>query len=283
MNPQVKRLAPWIAGALALVGAGLTLLPQRPVRGFDLDAFGRLPVLDGGRVKPIDSVARNSLMVIRGAQSFQHAGRTVGPEEWLLDTMFRPALADAQPIFQIDDPDVLGLIGLPQTSQRRFAFTALAPYLQVIEQQATAAERIDAKQRTRFQGAVVNLAQRVFLYFRLKNTLQLERSPGLVMELGSRGRARRPAAPRGPHPARALPADPPEGGRAAGGVAVRRGGARAAPRWASASPSSRAGPASASPGSRRTRRASTAPCPSSGRARTRRSPGSTPSGRSSAR
>ncbi len=185
MNPQVKRLAPWIAGALALVGAGLTLLPQRPVRGFDLDAFGRLPVLDGGRVKPIDSVARNSLMVIRAAQSFQHAGRTVGAEEWLLDTMFRPELADAQPIFQIDDPDVLGLIGLPQTSQRRFAFTALAPYLQVIEQQATAAERIDAKQRTRFQGAVVNLAQRVFLYFRLKNTIQIERSPGLIMELGT--------------------------------------------------------------------------------------------------
>ncbi|HEY6098544.1 MAG TPA: cytochrome C assembly protein, partial [Anaeromyxobacter sp.] len=133
---QLKRYAPWIAGVLALAGAALSLVPARPVRGFDLDAFGRLPVLEGGRVKPIDSIARNSLMVIRGAQSFQHEGRTIGPEEWLLDVLFRPELADAEPTFQIDDPDVLGLIGLPQTSQRRFPFTALVPYLGQIEQQA---------------------------------------------------------------------------------------------------------------------------------------------------
>jgi ABC-type transport system involved in cytochrome c biogenesis permease subunit len=180
---RLKRFAPWVAGALALVGAALALVPARPVRGFDVDAFGRLPVLEGGRVKPLDSTARNSLMVIRGAQSVQHEGRTIGASEWLLDVMFRPEVADAQPIFQIDDPDVLGLIGLPQTSQRRFAFTAIVPYLQQIEQQSTAAERVDAKQRTRFQGAIVNLAQRIFLYYRLKNTIQLEGSPGLLVEL----------------------------------------------------------------------------------------------------
>jgi ABC-type transport system involved in cytochrome c biogenesis permease subunit len=183
----LKRNAAWIAGVLALAGAALALVPARPVRGFDVDAFGRLPVLEGGRVKPVDSIARNALMVIRGAQSFQDAGRSVGPDEWLLDVLFRPDIADRQAIFQIDDPDVLGMIGLPQTSQRRFAFTALAPYLQQIEQQAMEAERIDAKQRTRFQGAVVNLFQRVYLYFRLKNTVQLERSPGLLVELASAG------------------------------------------------------------------------------------------------
>ena len=181
----LKRYAPWIAGVLALAGAALALVPPRPVRGFDVDAFGRLPVLEGGRVKPVDSIARNSLMVIRGAQSFQHEGREVGPDEWLLDVLFRPQVADAQPVFQIDDPDVLGMIGLPQTSQRRFPFTALAPYLAQIEQQASAADRIDAKQRTRFQGAVVNLFQRVYLYYRLKNTIQLEGSPGLMVELAS--------------------------------------------------------------------------------------------------
>ena len=184
---SIRKYAPWIAGVLALAGAAVALVPERPVRGFDLDAFGRLPVLEGGRVKPLDSIARNALLVIRGAQAFQHEGRTVGPEEWLLDVLFRPEVADAQPVFQIDDPDVLGLIGLPQTTQRRFPFTALVPYLQQIEQQATAAEQIEAQQRTRFQGAIGNLAQRVYLYFRLKNTIQIERSPGLLIELASAG------------------------------------------------------------------------------------------------
>jgi ABC-type transport system involved in cytochrome c biogenesis permease subunit len=184
---KTKRLVPWIAAALALVGAGLALVPPRPVHGFDLDAFGRLPVLEGGRVKPLDSVARNSLLVIRGAQSFQHEGRTVGASEWLLDVLFRPQVADAEAVFQIDDPDVLGLLGMPHTAQRRFSFNAMAPHLQQLEKQATAAEKIDAKQRNRFQSAAVNLAERVFLYFKLKNTIQLERSPGLLVELASAG------------------------------------------------------------------------------------------------
>jgi ABC-type transport system involved in cytochrome c biogenesis permease subunit len=196
MSTLRKQVA-WIAGALALAGAAVSLVPPRPVRGFDLDAFGRLPVLEGGRVKPVDSIARNSLMVIRGAQAFEHQGRTVGPEEWLLDVLFRPDVADAQAVFQVDDPDVLGLIGLPQTSQRRFPFTTFVPFLDRIEQQAQAAERIDAKQRTRFQGAVVNLAQKLVLYFRLKNSVQLERSPGLLIELAGAsapGAAQRHAA-----------------------------------------------------------------------------------------
>ena len=173
-----QRLVPWIAGALALAGAALMLVPAARVNGFDVDVFGRLPVLEGGRVKPVDSVARNSLLVIRGAQAFRHEGRTIEASEWLLDVMFRPERADQQEIFQIDDPEVLGLIGLPQTSQRRFTFQTLAPHLGEIERQAQAAEPIDAKQRTRFQSAIVNLYQKVYLYFRLKNTIQLSRSPG---------------------------------------------------------------------------------------------------------
>ncbi len=192
-----RKLVPWISGALALAGAAVALAPQHPVRGFDLEAFGRLPVLEGGRVKPIDSVARNSLLVIRGAQSFQHEGRSVGPDEWLLDAMFRPDVADAQPVFQIDDPDVLGVIGLPQTSERRFPFRIIAPHVEEIERQASAAEAIDSKQRTRFQAAVVNLYERLYLYFRLKNTVQISGSPGLLIELASvdvPGAAKRHAA-----------------------------------------------------------------------------------------
>ncbi len=183
----LRKYAGWIAGALALAGAALMLRSQPPVRGFDVDAFGRLPVLEGGRVKPVDSIARNALLVIRGAQEFQQDGRTVGADEWLLDVLFRPQRADGQPIFQIDDPDVLGLIGLPQTSQRRFSFATIAPYLDQIERQAQAAQQIDAKQRTRFQTAVSNLAQRLYLYFSLKNTIQPEGSPGLLIEIAAAG------------------------------------------------------------------------------------------------
>ncbi|BDG10874.1 cytochrome c biogenesis protein [Anaeromyxobacter paludicola] len=183
MNKLAKAL-PLAAGGLALAAALFTMLPPGPVRGFDVDGFGRLPVLEGGRVKPADSVARNSLLMIRSQQSFRYQGRTVSADEWLLDVMFRPEVADQQPVFVINDPDVLGLMGMKQTSERYFSFRTIAPYLEEVQKQATAAHPIDAKLRTRFQSAVVNLFDRAYLYYRLKNTVQLEGAP-LAAELAA--------------------------------------------------------------------------------------------------
>jgi ABC-type transport system involved in cytochrome c biogenesis permease subunit len=182
---NVARIAPWAAGGLALAASVVALVPPR-TGSFDLNAFRRLPVLEGGRVKPIDSVARNSLLMIRGQQSFAFQGQTVHADAWLLDVMFRPEVADREPIFVINDPDVLGLIGLKQTSERYFSFATLAPFVEEIEKQAHAAQPIDARERTRFQSAVLNLFERLYLYYRLRNTMQPDGSPGLAAEIEAR-------------------------------------------------------------------------------------------------
>jgi ABC-type transport system involved in cytochrome c biogenesis permease subunit len=181
------KLLSWLPGLLALAIVLATAVPAGPTRGFDLEAFGGIPVLEGGRIKPLDSVARNALLMIRGKQSFPFKGRMVGPDEWILDVLFRPRVADTQPVFVINDPDVLGLMGVKQTSNRYFDFNTLAPHLQEVEDQARAAEALEAVQRSRFQNAVLNLFQRVVLYDQLENTIQLADSPGLFMELQALG------------------------------------------------------------------------------------------------
>jgi ABC-type transport system involved in cytochrome c biogenesis permease subunit len=172
-----------LPGLVAVVAVLLTLLPPGRVRGFDVEKFGRMPVLEGGRVKPLDSVARNTLLMIRGKQSVPSEGRSIGPDEWILDLLFRPAVADKMPVFVINDPDVLGLMGFKQSSARYYSFEQLIPSLQEIQKQAQTAEGVEAKTRTRFQSAIVNLFERVILYNRLENTIQLSDSPGLFMEL----------------------------------------------------------------------------------------------------
>ena len=184
MTPS--KIVPWVAFVLALGLAAFGTLPRKQVRGMDFDNFDRLPVLDGGRVKPIDSVARNSLLVIRSQQSFRHDGKTVQADEWLLDTMLRPEVADAQPIFVINDPDILGLLGLKQTSDRYFSFKVLGPHLEELEKQGQQARAVESKSRTRFQGAIVNLYDRLMLYFRLKNTLKLSGGAWLEAEIAGR-------------------------------------------------------------------------------------------------
>ena len=180
---KVNRLFAWVPGLLALALVLLAARPAGPVRGFQAERFGRLPVLEGGRVKPLDSVARNALLRIRSKQVVPSQGRLVGPDEWLLDVLFRPQVADAQPVFRIDDPDVLGLMGLPQSSNRTFSFTTILPHLREIEDQARTAEGLEPVQRSRFQNAVVDLYESLLLYNRLENTLQPADSPGLAAEL----------------------------------------------------------------------------------------------------
>jgi ABC-type transport system involved in cytochrome c biogenesis permease subunit len=191
---KLVKVGPWVVGLAAVAWVASGLLPARPVRGMNVDAFGRLPVLEGGRIKPVDSVARNSLLMIRSQMSFrfeeevggQKQAHTVGADEWLLDVLFRPEVADAQLVFVINDPDVLSLINqkLSQTN-RYFSFREIRPFLPEIQSQASVAEAIDPKQRSRFQGAIVNLYQRVDLYLRLQNTAQVPAGPTLQAELAA--------------------------------------------------------------------------------------------------
>ena len=186
---KLTKLFSWLPGLVAVAAVLGTLLAPGPVRGFEMEKFGRLPVLEGGRVKPLDSLARNSLLMIRSKQSVPFEGRTLSADEWLLDLLFRPQVADRQPVFVIDDPDVLGLLGRQQSSQRYFSFADLYPQLAEIEKQARAAESVEPKLRSRFQGAIVTFFNRLMLYNRLQNSLQLADSPGLFMELQTLGNA----------------------------------------------------------------------------------------------
>jgi len=181
MRPS--RLAAWLPGLLALVAVLFAFLPPGRTRGFDAAGFGHLPVLQGGRVKPLDSVARNALLMIRGKQSAYVENRTVAADEWMLDVLFRSTVADTQPIFVINDPDVLGLMGIQQSSNRYFSFASLIPHLPEIEKQAQGAGALEPAQRSRFQGAILELYQRLIVYHQLANTFQIPGAAGLRQEL----------------------------------------------------------------------------------------------------
>ncbi len=157
-------------------------------------AFGRLPVLAEGRIKPLDSVARSTLLVIQGRQRVVAPdGVELTPDEWLLDVMFNPAKADTYRTFVVDNTDLLLLIGkndqnlaihytssaqqlmaildfLP-TRQRRMSFGEIAPYLKEIEAQDKLAEAVDAQERTQFQSAVVQLYGNLSHYVRLRRSI----------------------------------------------------------------------------------------------------------------
>ena len=180
----MRRWFPWgaLAACLAFVLSGMV----RPRNGTDFNAveFGRLPVLANGRIKPFDTVARTSLLIIRGKQSLQTVdGRYSSPAEWLLQVMMEPGKADRNRIFRIDHPDVLGLFGWRQEAGKYFSFEQLIPFLEEIEEQGKLAEAIEAQVRSPFQREIFKLYQRLLLYHGLKNTLCVESTPDFQNEI----------------------------------------------------------------------------------------------------
>ena len=85
-KPEQKTKAsiiPWIVfGVFTLLFVMWPIaLPPKVKEGFDYLAFGKLPVLLGGRIKPMDTVARTSLLQIAGQQRIALEGN--GPnKEW---------------------------------------------------------------------------------------------------------------------------------------------------------------------------------------------------------
>ncbi len=154
--------------ALGLAAAALPLARPLPA---GLREFARLPVLEGGRVKPLDSFARNSLLLLRGKQTARVDEARVSAVEWLADVLWRPAAADTYLLFNIDDPELLGLLDLERGASRFYPYWQIDHKRSEIEAQASAADKIEPARRTRFQSAVLNLHQRLTLYERAKNTL----------------------------------------------------------------------------------------------------------------
>ncbi len=170
-------------GALAL--AAWPAIKPAPRSDFDLAAFSRLPILEGGRVKPMDSFARTTLLTIRSKQTVPVDGKALSATRWLLDVALKPEAADTYPAFVVDDPEVLGLLGLAQGKTRYFAYWQIEGKREEIQNQAAAADQIESGRRSRFQSALLNLSNRLMLYERVKNTFMVSGQGDPVMELAA--------------------------------------------------------------------------------------------------
>src|SRR3989440_1156424 len=181
----MKRFLPWIILAVAAMLIAPNWLPSKTAAGdFDFSGLGKFPVLVGGRVKPLDTVARNSLLIIHGKQELRlDNGRTLSAIEWLADVLFNAPVADQYPVFLIQNDEVLGLFGWEQSQRKYFSFAEFAPFLKQIEEQGDQADKLEGVQRSAYQSAVLNLRNGLTLYQRLKNSIQFEGTREFVSEL----------------------------------------------------------------------------------------------------
>ncbi len=188
---------PWFFLALFVTEIVMVMKPKTDT-GLYTAEFGRLPVLLNGRIQPLDSVARNSLLQIRSTgdvplellpswQFWRHP-KKLKSTEWLLEVCFKPDVADTRNIFLIHHPDIISELklsdkGIEKSGLRYYPFNDLKPLVKEIFTQAGTAGPVEAANQTPFQRQVLKLANGINIYLRLKNSIQPEGTTNFVQLL----------------------------------------------------------------------------------------------------
>ena len=153
---------PWLL--VALFGAEIVAMMAPKKDGeFHVRQFARLPVLLDGRIQPLDSVARNSLLQIRStgdvpleqvpSWKFWHHPKKLKATEWLLEVTTRPEEADDRRIFLIHHPDLISELklqdrGIQKSSLRYYTFNEIRAVAQEIIEQGRKAGEVKEELQT---------------------------------------------------------------------------------------------------------------------------------------
>lgn len=171
-----------IAAALWFLGN----LTEPKDKGFAYGEFGNLPVIFNGRVMPMDSLARLSLLEIHGKQTlntepWEGSGdkpKIVNASEWLAIVMMNPGVSDEWPVFSIDHPELIALLSLPEkdpenrSDGRHFSWNQIRRSLRIFGPESERVRMIEQSKRSAYENAVFKLHRQCSLYTLLKNSIK---------------------------------------------------------------------------------------------------------------
>ncbi|MDI9384341.1 MAG: cytochrome c biogenesis protein CcsA [Verrucomicrobiota bacterium] len=180
-----RLLGPLAAVVVLALALAAGMRPPAPAStGIELDGFAKLPVLLNGRIKPLDTIARNSLMLIHGKQRLAVEDGKIPAIAWLAEVLFLPGQADRQEVFLIHNPDILDELELSPT-RKLFAFHELESHLEEIDQAAVIAGQVESQRRTLYQRDILRLQRQLSLYLRLQHSIDLPGTRDLAAEMAA--------------------------------------------------------------------------------------------------
>jgi ABC-type transport system involved in cytochrome c biogenesis permease subunit len=169
---------------------------------FDVKGFGELPVMFEGRVKPLDTFARNTLIVISGRQYIVHGGKTrevdssgeavkptdrpegewpkkemkVSAADWLLQVVADPLAANKYRVFRIENLDILDTLELNRRKGFRYCLDEFGPNLgkldPILKQARLKAQEDEASLNT-LERKVLEFDTKIRTYDRLVRAFEL--------------------------------------------------------------------------------------------------------------
>jgi ABC-type transport system involved in cytochrome c biogenesis permease subunit len=155
--------------ALAWVGS-FARTPKPEVNGMDLGAFAMLPVVDEGRVKPMDTFARLAFRVVstseevdvyKGDDNDNERDQKLTAIRWLLDVISGSEAGLNAPVIRIDHPDVLNMLGLERKKGLRYSIKQLESKMPDIIREDSRLDTTKSNEWTAYDRKIKELTKRI--------------------------------------------------------------------------------------------------------------------------
>jgi ABC-type transport system involved in cytochrome c biogenesis permease subunit len=187
--PTLAKLFPAL---VVLLFAGYVVskarVPESPASEMQIYEFGKLPLAYQGRIKPYDTLARNSLQILSGRQQVgvQNAKGEVVAHlpaiRWLLDVISGSKAGDDHRVFRIENLDLLEALGLQHRPLFwRYSLNEIEKKPGELRRQVALVKDIPEDKRSLFQNKVLELYSKYNLYQALNVSF---RSPPISLDQG---------------------------------------------------------------------------------------------------
>ena len=140
-------------------------MPAADSSSLDFKQWGLLAIQDGGRRKPIDTFARETLIKTTGRSSYTDTrGKNWQANDFILSMLLDTHDWKSEPMILVSLGQLIEKLGLDKT-QRRFSFTQLTslPELNVLAAEAHALRKAE-KPLDRLQSEVMSVSERLALF-----------------------------------------------------------------------------------------------------------------------
>jgi ABC-type transport system involved in cytochrome c biogenesis permease subunit len=174
----------WVLLALLACAARPGFAADDPPRataaavGWDAETIelaASLPVQEGGRLKPLSTLAETTLLAFSGRKHLQLADGTKRPAtEWLLNLFFAPDVAARQPVFAIEDDAILDALGLAHENRKKrdwYSFAEVIPAQETLTRLRREYGQVPPASRGRVEDQVVKLYDAVARYIQLQDSM----------------------------------------------------------------------------------------------------------------
>ena len=123
---------------------------------------GDIPIQDEGRIKPLDTYARNYLLAFYGKRSIGDLDLTA--TDWLLNLILNPSDGKNLKIFNIRNPEVVSSIFLDWDSKHKYSFNEILPGLKNQTPLLKVIDEKPAKDRSSFEKQLLELSNNIMRF-----------------------------------------------------------------------------------------------------------------------